>query len=65
MPAGLGCMESELAGRDARRWSLGLTNLDLSDAGQFPSARASRLGEPRSDGKLAGVTAISVHPGRA
>ena len=53
-----------------RRWSLGLTNLDLSDAGQFPSVRASRCprllpsGEPRSDGKLAGVT-VNFSAGRA
>ena len=46
----------------SRRWSLGLTNSATSDAGQFPSVRASRCqrhlpsGEPRSDGKLAGVT---------
>jgi hypothetical protein len=67
MPAGLGVQGI----RDGRPWSQTLESWTtwrwghFSDAGQFPSAGASPLGELRSDGKLAGVTTIALDSGRA
>jgi hypothetical protein len=60
----MGARESKTAGHDDQTTESWTIQFCISDAGQFPSAGASRLGELRSDGKLAGVT-INFSAGRA